>query len=80
MSVPVSGTISRTFDFGDAVWEAIRKAAINVWPTARQLGGQDVLYEGRQDRQHLDLAGVSEAGGRPCAGASTSTPSDWRPS
>jgi hypothetical protein len=31
MSVPVNGTISsRQFDFGDAVWEAIRKAAINV--------------------------------------------------
>jgi hypothetical protein len=31
MSVPVTGTLSsRQFDFGDAVWDAIRKAAINV--------------------------------------------------
>ncbi len=31
LSVPVTGTISsRQFDFGDAVWDAIRKAAINV--------------------------------------------------
>jgi hypothetical protein len=31
LSVPVTGTLSsREFDFGDAVWEAIRKAAINV--------------------------------------------------
>ena len=31
LSVPVTGTISsRRFDFGDAVWDAIRKAAINV--------------------------------------------------
>jgi hypothetical protein len=31
LSVPVTGTISsRQFDFGDAVWDAIRQAAINV--------------------------------------------------
>jgi hypothetical protein len=31
LSVPVTGTISsRQFDFGDAVWDAIRKVAINV--------------------------------------------------
>jgi hypothetical protein len=31
LSVPVTGNIaSRQFDFGDAVWDAIRKAAINV--------------------------------------------------
>jgi hypothetical protein len=31
LSVPLTGTISsRQFDFGDAVWGAIRKAAINV--------------------------------------------------
>jgi len=31
LSVPVTGVLSsRQFDFGDAVWEAIRKAAINV--------------------------------------------------
>jgi uncharacterized protein involved in outer membrane biogenesis len=31
LSVPVTGSIaSRQFDFGDAVWDAIRKAAINV--------------------------------------------------
>ena len=31
LSVPVTGILSsREFDFGDAVWEAIRKAAINV--------------------------------------------------
>src|SRR5262245_5716494 len=31
MSVPVTGTLSsRQFDFGDAVWDAIRRAAIHV--------------------------------------------------
>jgi hypothetical protein len=31
LSVPVSGSLStREFDFGDAVWEALRKAVINV--------------------------------------------------
>jgi hypothetical protein len=31
LSVPVTGTLStREFDFGDAVWEAIRKAVINA--------------------------------------------------
>jgi hypothetical protein len=31
LSVPVTGSLSsRQFDFGDAVWDAIRKAAINV--------------------------------------------------
>jgi Domain of Unknown Function (DUF748) len=31
LSVPITGTVSsRQFDFGEAVWDAVRKAAINV--------------------------------------------------